>query len=540
MPELSQGLMDNDLGFLRMVAHAWGLELPLPDASTALPALVNKLHNQALFQEVYEALPQEAKDALGALMDADGCMPWAAFCRRFGEVRLMGVAWRDRERPDLNPVSVSEILWYRALICKAFLKLSPEPQEYAFIPDDLQQYLKPMAPAKAAPLGRPALPSETTAVVPVSDRILDHLCTWLAARRSGVPLLSTALWKIPLQVIEKLLECAGMIDSEGKLQTEAVRIFLESPRSEALAQLSRAWLESDVFNELFLLPGLVCEGNWNNYPRLTRQEILSMLSQLPGDSWWNIDAFIAAIKEKQPDFQRPGGDYDSWFIRKEGESEYLRGFDHWDDIDGSLVRFMITGPLHWLGWYELASPSVNAPVTAFRPSHWASALRQGHPPEGMAAEKAQVRVTSDGRIRVPFLTPRSVRYQLARFCEWGEEKGEEYSYQVTSISLERARQQGLRTSHLITLLRRHAAQPLPPVLLQALDRWEKYGPQARLEQTTLLRLTSPEILTALRKTSAARYLGEVLSPTVVTLKPDSEEKIRQALAELGYLAEEIV
>ncbi len=82
--------------------------------------------------------------------------------------------------------------------------------------------------------------------------------------------------------------------------------------------------------------------------------------------------------------------------------------------------------------------------------------------------------------------------------------------------------------------------PLPPSLLQSLERWEKFGVQANLEPAILLRLASPDMLAALRKTRAARFLGEALSPLVVIIKPGGEEAIRQALAELGYLMEDHV
>lgn len=540
MPDLTQTLQGNDLGFLKMVANAWGLEMTQPDAASALPALAASLKDAGLLQEVLDVLPQEAIEALQLLLENEGKLGWAAFCRRFGDVRSMGPGKRDRERPDLKPASITEVLWYRALIGKAFFNFPPEPQEYAFIPDDLVEFFSHLAPTTSALSGRPASPSEAAVPIPVDDRILDHACTLLAALRSGLSLeIFQNRWGIPLSVLLGLLQSAGLLDANQQLQPEMVRTFLEAGRGEALAVLSRAWLESATFNELRLLPGLVFEGNWDNRPRETRRILLEMLSHLPQDTWWSLNALVNSIREKMPDFQRPGGDYESWFIRKaDREETWLHGFQSWDEVDGALVRFLITGPLHWLGWYELAAPAAGSPPTAFRPSPWAAALWQNQAPSGLPVETAQLRAGADGRLHVPALTPRSVRYQIARFCEWEGENGEEYRYRLTPAALERARQQGLRSNHLLALLRRYAASPQPPTLLQAVERWEKFGPQANLERATLLRLGSPEILTALRKSRAARYLGEALSPTVVILRPGGEESIRLALIELGYLPED--
>ena len=541
MPDLTHTLQGNDLSFLRMIANAWNVDLTQPDAATALPVLVAAMKNPALIQDVLGQLEAEPHEALQVLLEHEGRMPWATFCRQYGEVRAMGPGRRDRERPDLNPTSVTELLWYRGLIGKAFLNLPPEPQEFAFLPDDLIGHFHPFPQAPNAPYGRPASSVESASLISGSDSVLDQACTLLAALRINLPLASLEdPAAIPVTVLLGFLRAAGFIDESNQLQTEAVRVFLEAERGEALAMLSRAWLDIDSFNELRCLPGLVFSGRWDNHPRQTRHILLEILSRLPQETWWSLNSFVAGIHEKQPDFQRPGGDYDSWFIQRAGEKNFLRGFDTWDEVDGALIRFLITGPLHWLGWYDLAATTPGAPPAAFRPSAWAKALWQGQAPAGLAKETAQLRVTSDGRLRLPAYVPRPARYQISRFCDWEGEAGGEYRYRLTPAALDRARPQGLHASHLLVLLRRHAVPPLPPSLLQSLERWEKFGVQANLEPAILLRLASPDMLAALRKTRADRFLGEALSPLVVIVKPGGEAAVRQALAELGYLTEDPV
>lgn len=539
MPGLLHTLQGNDLSFLRMVANAWGVELNAPDAYTAVPLLVIAISDPQLVLEVAETLPVEAHQALETLLENEGRLSWAVFSRRFGEVRTIGAARRDRERPDLNPASPAEVLWYRALIGKAFLNLPPEPQEYAFIPDDLLEFLQPLSRSEKLPLGRPASLVECTHPIPANDHILDHACTLLAALRSGMELdkLNTQPWSIPVPVLQSLLHSAGLVNSQGQPISETVRPFLEASRPEALAQLVESWLKSSKFNELRLIPGLQCEGDWYNDPVHTRQVLLDLLSHTPQESWWSLAAFTAAVREQAPDFQRPAGDYDSWFIKRASDGQYLRGFAAWDEVDGALIRFTITGPLHWLGMMDLAAPNPQALPSAFRPSPWSAALWHGSFPSGLPVENASLRVSSDGRLIVPALTPRSARYQIARFCQWEGESVAEYTYRITPTSLERAQKQGLRTSHLLALLRRHSASALPPVLVQALERYEKFGVQAHIEQNTLLNLASPEVLTALQRSRAARFLGEVLNPTTVIIRPGGEEIVRFALAELGYLVE---
>ncbi len=111
-----------------------------------------------------------------------------------------------------------------------------------------------------------------------------------------------------------------------------------------------------------------------------------------------------------------------------------------------------------------------------------------------------------------------------------------YHYRVTPSSLERARQQGLRVSHLEALLR-HYAEAVPPSLIKALKRWEERGTEAHLERLLILRVKSPGILTELRSSPAARFLSDPLGPTAVIVKPGAWEKVLNILAEMGYLGE---
>jgi len=539
LPDLLHALHGRDLGYLRMAAGLWGIELEAANVRAALPQLTLAMLNPELANEIVGTLPAAAQDALAALSEAGGLIPWSQFIRTYGEVRSMGAAKRDRERPDLNPRTPAEMLWYYGLIGAAFLDMLPEPQQFAFIPADLLSLLEIPQQRTSQAFGRGASPGETEQIFPASDRVLDHACTLLAALRLGLPLgqILTAGWDIPLENLQALLFAAGLLDANQLPLPEPVRRFLEAPRRQALQQLASAWLHSPVYNELRLLPGLTFEGDWSNDALQARQAIMEHLSRLPQDSWWSLAAFISALRERDPDFQRPAGDYDSWFIRRSGSDQFLRGFTTWDEVDGEVVRSMIRGPLHWLGFYDLAAPEKDEATSAFRPSTWAADLWMEQPPSSLPVEDGQITVYSSGRLDVPRTLPRAVRYQLARFTAWDGENEAGYQYHFTPQALERARQQGLKATHLLGLLKKHNHGPLPPTLVTALERWEQHGTEAHLEKVLMLRVTRPEILAELRKVRASRFLGEELSPTVVLLRPGGAEAILQALAELGYLGE---
>jgi hypothetical protein len=384
------------------------------------------------------------------------------------------------------------------------------------------------------PRGRPASPKEREHPLPASDRLLDDATTLLAALRMRLLPPET---RIPVRVVTEFLSAARII-MDGQPQIEPAREFLEAVRQDAMEKLVNAWLESETFNELLQVPGLVCEGQWSNQPHVTREFLLNLLETVPENIWWSLPAFIRAIKEKYPDFQRPAGDYDSWFIKRESDDTYLRGFTNWDAVDGALICYIITGPLFWLGQVELATPSDSKIVTAFRV---VSDVEAGTSDTRRTRfnEMGKLHVSSQGKIVIPRLSPRTARYQIARFCGWDEEKEDEYHYRVTPGSLKKAGEQGLKISQLLSLLAKNAAAEIPPAFVRALKRWELNGTEARVEVQTVLRVSRPEILDELRKSKAGRFLGETLGPVTVVVKPGAQSKVLAALTELGLLAEEV-
>jgi hypothetical protein len=548
MPDLIHSLLKQDIGHLRIIAEFWRLELESQDADSAREELSASLLDFDLLTELLVSLPSEADSALTALVDAGGRVAWQTFTRQFGDIREMGAGKRDREHPHLNPISTSEILFYRGLLARAFFETDKGSQEFAYLPDDLLALIsrrdtepqrknqkesprpRPSA-AKNEPLGRPASPNEKGKEILADDSILDDATTLLAALRMGKTLESASLLaslREQAPRLQNLLGSASLIKN-NTIQTEAVKTFLESSRKDALKMLNKTWLESDTFNELRLVPNIVCEGEWKNQPQETREFLLNLLGAIPEGKWWSLNALVRDIKAKYADFQRPAGDYDSWFIKRASDGRYLRGFETWDEVDGALIRFFVTKILHWLGQVDLGFAEGSTEATSFRLSSF----------QCMKEERGKIGVSSNGKIFIPRDVSRVIRYQIARFCEWDEPKMDEFKYRVTAQSLKHANEQGLKAEQLLLLLVKHTENNVPPPLVKALKRWESNGTEARVETQTILRVSQPEVLEEMRKSRAGKFLGEVLSPTAVIVKSGAVQSATDALAELGLFAEVI-
>jgi hypothetical protein len=552
MPSLEHVLSNYDLAHLRVFCELWELEPPETLGGIEAEHLAQTICNSSLIEKIVDTLPRSAVIALQDLLNNQGRLTWAYFSRRYGKVREVGAAHRDREQIYQHPQNAAETLWFRALISRDFFDTPEGLQEFAYIPSDLLAVMPELGKKNNEITGRKAKTTEYASILNANDDVLDHACTLLAWLRCGNSLKSLqnikSSWPvqtkeqvstvIPLdpETLYLLLQSAELIDHDGKLISNHIKEFLEISRDQSLAKLVKSWLLSGQFNELRFLTDLIFEGDWKNDPLKARYAIIEHLLQIPDETWWSTNAFIEGIKSVNPDFQRQAGDYDSWFIRDASTNQFLRGYANWDKVDGRLIHYIINGPLHWLGLVDLASPSPDKTTTAFRFTKLAKEWLKGNFTTRERLENAKLTLQSNATILIPRLTPRSARYQISRFCIWEGEKAGQYFYRITPSSLENAISQGLQVDYLLSLLKKHAST-VPPALIKAIHSWMESGSLFRMEQVSILRVRNPKLVVALRKSKASRFLEEDIGPTVVKIKPGSQEKILAILAELGYLGD---
>lgn len=551
MRPLLRTLEDEDPGRLRIVAELWGLELAAGPARAMAAALAAPMLDPAAAREHVETLPADERRALDHLLAQGGRAALADLTRRFGPLREIGPGRRDRERPWRAPASPIEGLWYRGLIARAFADTPTGPQEFVFVPDDLARLLPaPAAPPPNFVPGQPAAPPPSVRLA--GDAALDDAVTLLAALRrrgaSGLPLPAARLQALAPYLIQPasapmllqlLRELGALRGSPLQPAPEAVREFLTQPAGAALARLQRAWLESTDWNDLAQVDSLEApRGRWPNDPRLARRAVVGFLAALPPDAWWDLEALIGAVREHAPGFQRPGGAFDAWLLRDRRTGGFLRGFEHWQAVEGALLRALVRGPLHWLGVLDLGGPAPATPASCLRRSARAAALLDPAAPAPQEPAKAPASVGVDGQVRVPRGGHHMPRYQIARLSLWGGLDGEAYHYRLSPASLAAAAAQGLRAHHVRAILEEASGRTLPAPLARALERWEHAGAEARGERAMVLRVAEPRVLRELRAHPAcARYLGEAVGPRAVLVAPRDWEKLLAAAARLGLLIE---
>lgn len=548
MPDWNQSLAQADYGQIKIIAEKWGLQLQAPDGRSAREELVTKLLERGFLEEKLAQLPESSTRALAYLEMHGGKVKWTQFVRQFGEIREMGAGRRERYRPENDPVSTAEQLWYRGLIARGFFDTEAGPQEFAYLPEDLRPWIQESsfypreedAGAQDPVWGRKATPDERRVQVQADEWMLDHLCTLLSAARMGI----NPVEHLPdmdegeISFYQALLQEAGIV-IEGQPEPNAVKDFFELSREQALIKCWKTWKESRSIQDVHQTPAFILEGEPNLDPPRIRKAFLKWIRSLPANTWWSLSALTASVQQLDPDFLRVTGDYESWFIKNGETGEYLRGFQSWDQVEGELIRYLITGPGHWLGVFDLAYPGEKkefAPA-AFRISARGKRLLQDTAPDLPEREEDLVQVWSKGLIKISRYVDPKVRYQVGRFCDWVTLKGDVYHYQLTTEGLHRAQSQGLDVPHLLALLKNHT-EVLPPNIVTALERWSGKGVLARIHPRVILRVNSPAVLDALQKTRAQRFLQEQLGPTTIVLQEGSEEKVAAVLIEMGFMVEQ--
>lgn len=543
MRSLNTALSDHELVTLRVIGEWWDVDLTGADKSRSIKEVAAALSSLELEMELAYLAPEEG-DALRALVAAGGRIPVGSFTRNYGEVRQMGPGRLEREEPWLDPESATEALWYRGFVYRGFDQDAESNTlvEYYYVPDELLVKLAPPTSASVEDAGQRLEVAEALEVFdPATTSVVDDLATCLAmAQRAGLrsgdrEMLHRFLFDANpdrLSLMLTLAEESGYLRSGEEVlrPTRAAVDWLRQDREVQIRALVDAWSASS-WNDLCHTPGIRCEGSgWQNEPIAART---ALLDHLPRDGeWYRLDDLVALIRESDPDFQRPEGNYDTWYIRDVTSGAYLRGFDSWDAVEGRLLRFLVGGPMYWLGLSEIGEGQYRLTGRALE---WLT----GRSPAGGDVRVPLV-VQPDATLVVPHNADRYQRFQVARVAvPLSLRPGEPYRYHLTPASLQRAREGGIKPERVLAFLQEASTRPIPASVRRAIERWAERGLEGQLEPAVVLRVRDVAILDTLQSNPRTRpYLGERLGDLAALVRGDWEE-FRQVTASLGLLLDAV-
>ncbi len=585
MKKLLPSLRDGDVALLPIVAKRWNVNitnLTPPEASAILNAAMLNSDNTA---RVWESLDDDERGAMQTLVGSGGKMTVFFAERVLGKIRKMGAGQIEREKPHERPASIGEALYYRGLIYEGYEQSSTGARPILYIPDDLLKALPthktgydnladapdelPVSDAGAGdefddenPTIDEISADDLTDLHPADTTIVDDMATLLAylqtqgAAVEGEVVGETVIGQLIFaqgdhQAImahllvkddARLAFLLGIGISAELIEIQSARAYprraearrwLEGKRAAQIKVLAEAWRESTLYRDLWHVSGLHPEPTgWPYDPVVARGAMLTFLrDDVPRGGWWSLDEFIINVKEIDPDFQRPGGDYESWYILNDA-GDYLNGFESWDAVEGSLLEYYLLGPLHWLGMVDLANDGIAARLTAYGRA-FAGGENWPAPPE----PEEKIAVQPDGSLLASRKVTRIDRFQLARFTAWNPVTSATapYGYRLTPQSIRQAGEQSITPAHIAAFIKRMIPEDaaLPANINRLLEQPQSSATSTVTMETLLvLRTTARETLDFIFDAPALRrYLGARLGDMAVVVRADQWEALRDALHE---------
>ena len=556
MRTLRQSLIDYELGLLKAIASRRAIHLGSHNKNEVINQLVEVLLSPVNNALILDDLSRDERTALGFIVNHGGLVEAPRFIRQYGQIRPMGPARLEREEPWRNPVNPAEGLWYLGLIFKAFQVSDGDGREIFYIPSDLIHLVEPAFNQgfSSTSFNLPSM-TEPAQVIPGNNRLRENFFNLLVYLHTH-PIRFGPDASIPDRDTEKLAACllpvAHPVVTElrlllhigqranllapvhGKLRPNrpAVRDWFQSSPANQVWVLQAAWRADPTWNDLWQVPGLQPQPTgWENSPLRARSGILGFLERLPANTWFLIDNLVAAIKQTDPDFQRPDGNYNNWYIQN-AEGHLLMGFEKWDEVEGALIRYILTEILYSLSVLDLGSDDPANPPVSFRITETGNQfLRSIAPPNLPHKPTTVLRVDSKLQIRITPDVSLFDRFQVARFAQLDRLEDDLVYYKITQSSVSRALKNGVTHDQIMAFLTRATNNQIPLKVVETLREWGTRFGTARLEQVTIL-----QILSELRqKSELARLLGDVVGPATVLIPSKHVATVRKILRELGYI-----
>ena len=546
---LRQMLYRCEIRFLPVIAGFWSRTRPQSDYEELIRSLCGIMLDRRILLRFFNS--DEGRQLIPAvryLILSGGTETAEAFESAFGSLRVAGIDRICRKKLWKDPISVTEKCWYRGLIFRENRFLRDELKECFILPDDLKMLLSGILSEDATqPVSepvpfvvRPASPAETqNAAAP--DRKLPDLITHAAAlKRDGRSLdfPGSGSSESYIRFLDQLTIDTGMFSSENDPEADNIRNFLVENRTAARLDLIRAWRNSSEYNEITEERELLHVEEVPSFDvSIPRGRILEFLSKLEPDTWWSLDGFTAAVKREYPDFLR------SAFTGSAGrifdpEGNDLSGIGSWFQLEGVVIRFLISGPLQWLGIVQIASDDSHP--SAFRISREGLFYLLESKSDSVSEEitgKPNLEhdapnISADGAIVCSAGVPRYFRYMAARCCETEKITDDRFTFRLTPGSMADARRAGINGDTFLKLLRRFAGKSLPPSLEHMLSGENSTRIPATIYNATILTVPDADILDELAGSSrAGKWVIQKINATSLLIDVKGINEIRRFLME---------
>jgi hypothetical protein len=484
---------------LEAIAEGWGLTLTDEQLPEIVERLVADMTNSDNVRRVIRKLSDVELAALATVAGA-GQTKAHALARKYGDVRHLGPGRLEWEQAWRTPASAVEHLWFLGLLHIGYGMDERFHGKVFFVPPEILLAIPSLAVSR---------PEFKVRVVPAPQNVRDDgeslargvfvLLSYLRngsvrsrrgilsardlnrllprLRHAGLRTERTDTPHAPhLSFLQHMCLKAGLARRpEGlwKPTDEAAR-WLKQDALNRCRSLYQVWLDDPDWNELWIMPGTRCEDTgWHNDPIIARKAVIACLNTCPANSWIDAASFLGALYELDPDFMRPDGDYDSWYIRDAVSGRYLMGFSSWHQVEGELVRHLLETSLAWLGVVALGYSAMGERADRFMLTDRGAVIMgsSGITP----APPLRLMVRPDLQVIVPHEASWYDRFLLERFARWVDEGPHSARYRIDAQSIRTCLDEGVGPDQILAFLRRAGGARVPAPVVRSVRGWGSDG-----------------------------------------------------------------
>jgi hypothetical protein len=554
-------LMQLSVQDLKTIVAATGLRLPYyylykQDIGEQI---ARHLTDPSVLDGIVSRLDQPARAALDALIAQDGRMMARLFCGEYGTFGENSAGYNARQDRFGKPNNAAQVLADCGLIYQGYMDVGAWRGEGVFIPADLLALLPKVAtPPFARVLAATPPPAYVSAHTDLARDVGMFLCMCqrdavravygdrlskrdvlkmnedmsLRQDLSAMRAESDAAW---IEFVHHAAAMLGLIVVEGTLIVPSHKgeEFLRQSHDKQVHELWNAFLKDGGWSDVAkcLVPSLVYIQPDAGYNVAIRGRVVAALKQCPPGTWLAVESFDKAMRAHDPTFLRSRtsskSDWQPWLRT----SEFLGG---WDVIETPLLKYIIGGPLLWMGVVEVGANSSNVEPTVFRLTEQGAILLGIKHGKLATIEAAAVVIQANFDVVVPRETPPGELYLLQQVAALAK-RDQASIYRLDQLSIWRCLQAGRDIEHIIDFLERISHRELPQNVAYSLREWaQKYG-EISIERATMLQTTSDALLVELRANKKlALPVGNSLSPRAVTLNQPDVAALVIALQKAGY------
>jgi hypothetical protein len=489
-PSLKQCLSDYPRVMLEGIADGWHISLTDEQRDEVVARLASEMAHPSAVNQVLGRLGEPELEAL-ALVAAKAQTRSFVVTRKYGDIRHLGPGKLEWQRAWQKPSSPLERLWFLGLVFRGYGVDGGYHGDVLYVADDIRELLPalalPMPESQVDPVDPPAT------VLDQGDALSRSVFVFLVAARRGLfrarerafparavkrmaSRLQDASDSRRLELAWHLCLASGLLEQRDRVwaPTDTAAQWLRDSPVQRLRLLFQSWMRDLDWNELCHLPHVQCEpAGWSADPSLARKALVRHMGACPLDAWLSAPALVQSIYQVDPDFARPDGDYDSWYIRDAQTGQYLTGFHQWGRVEGAWLRYLLEVPLYWLGLVALGEGSEGGSLDSFRVTSLGAQVmglveEEAHEPRPFALEGSV-------RVRAPWDGSWYDRYLLERFARWQQDETSGSLYLIDGSSVQAADDQGINAQQIVAFLERVTEEPVPRSVRRWIHGWATEG-----------------------------------------------------------------